>query len=220
MYKLFYKFKMRRKKLKIPALILGAAIAMGFASCKIDSEDDVSKLLLLISSSGKTVTHSVTFVSNGGTAVDSQTVIHGNKAEKPENPTKTAIGTEKYAFENWYVSEDGGTTLSDTAFDFDTPIEKDITLYANWTVTKLYSVSIATDIKHGAVEASKTSGITEGETITLTVRIDDGYKSVRKLLESPLHCSAGLFLWVYTCLSLWCFSFHKKLSTAMETIVK
>jgi len=100
MYKLFYKFKMRRKKLKIPALILGAAIAMGFASCKIDSEDDVSKLLLLISSSGKTVTHSVTFVSNGGTAVDSQTVIHGNKAEKPENPTKTAIGTEKYAFEN------------------------------------------------------------------------------------------------------------------------
>lgn len=181
MYKLFYKFKMRRKKLKIPALILGAAIAMGFASCKIDSEDDVSKLLLLISSSGKTVTHSVTFVSNGGTAVDSQTVIHGNKAEKPENPTKTAIGTEKYAFENQYVSEDGGTTLSDTAFDFDTPIEKDITPYANWTVTKLYSVSIATDIKHGAVEASKTSGITEGETIALTVRIDDGYKSVIKL---------------------------------------
>ena len=41
-------------------------------------------------------------------------------------------GTGTFLFDNWYTSTDGGATLSDTAFDFNTAITKDFTLYAKW----------------------------------------------------------------------------------------
>ena len=77
-------------------------------------------------------TFSVTFNSNGGTLVAYQVVSKGNKVEKPADPTKAATSTEKYAFVNWYTSSDGGSTLSDTAYDFDTPVTGKLTLYAKW----------------------------------------------------------------------------------------
>ena len=46
--------------------------------------------------------------------------------EKPEDPTK-----EGYIFDDWYTSSNNGETL-ESVFDFDTPIEKDLTLYAQW----------------------------------------------------------------------------------------
>ena len=69
----------------------------------------------------------VTFNSMGGSAVTAQSVACGQKATAPTAPTKTG-----YPFRAWYTSEDGGTTLSDTAFDFDTAITENITLYAKW----------------------------------------------------------------------------------------
>lgn len=73
------------------------------------------------------ISYTVTFDSKGGSAVDSQIVNHGGKATAPTRPTSVA-----YDFVGWYTSTDGGETLSDTVFDFDTEITGDITLYANW----------------------------------------------------------------------------------------
>jgi uncharacterized repeat protein (TIGR02543 family) len=68
----------------------------------------------------------VTFNTDGGTAVASQTVDKGAKATKPadaENPTK-----EGYTFAGWY--KDAECTI---AFDFDTEvITADTTVYAKW----------------------------------------------------------------------------------------
>ena len=102
-------------------LLLLAAMGLGFAfaSCKADDDDD-------------TTYYTVSFNSNGGTEVTSQKVESGKKAAKPADPTKQETATEAFAFDNWYTSTDGGATLSDTAFDFDTAIETDITLYAKW----------------------------------------------------------------------------------------
>lgn len=61
----------------------------------------------------------VTFDSNGGSAVKSQVVQRGQKVKKPENPTK--VNAE---FLGWY--------LGDEKFDFDTVINKNITLVAKW----------------------------------------------------------------------------------------
>ena len=68
-------------------------------------------------------THTVTFVSNGGTEIAPKEVVSGLKINEPSKPTK-----DKYLFRGWY--EDA--TFS-TKFDFyNTPITSDMTLYAKW----------------------------------------------------------------------------------------
>ncbi|MBR2712853.1 MAG: InlB B-repeat-containing protein [Bacilli bacterium] len=64
----------------------------------------------------------VSFESNGGTSVADQIIDRGEKAIKPENPTK-----DDYNFVAWY-SDANLTTL----FDFDTPITDTTKLYAKW----------------------------------------------------------------------------------------
>ncbi|MBR2363262.1 MAG: SUMF1/EgtB/PvdO family nonheme iron enzyme, partial [Spirochaetaceae bacterium] len=71
--------------------------------------------------------YTVTFNANGGSEVAPQIVESGQKVAKPEDPTK-----DGWVFDGWYTSKDEGTTLADTAYDFDTPVEGDITLYAAW----------------------------------------------------------------------------------------
>ena len=121
-----------------------------------------------------TVYYTVKFDSKGGSNVETQKIESGKKATKPTNPTKAAIATEIYTFNNWYTSADEGVTLADTAYDFDTPVTSDITLYAKWNTIAAYSITI-NEMTNGAVSASKTSGIAEGETITLTITPADYY---------------------------------------------
>ena len=129
-------------------LLLLAAMGLGFAfaSCKADDDDDTPQ---------PPVYYTVSFNTNGGTEVKSQKVESGKKATKPANPTKQAIATETYAFDDWYTSTDNGTTLSDTAFDFNTPITKDITLYAKWAVNAV-THTVSFDTKGGSDVASQT----------------------------------------------------------------
>ena len=67
-------------------------------------------------------TFTVTFDSNGGSKVASQTVKEGEKVAKPANPTLSG-----YTFEGWFVDK-----ALKTAYDFNTPVMSDITLYASW----------------------------------------------------------------------------------------
>lgn len=67
----------------------------------------------------KIVQHTITFNSDGGTDVESQTVTEGERVSEPAAPTK-----EGYTFIGWY---DG-----DTKFDFTTRIAKDYTLTAKY----------------------------------------------------------------------------------------
>jgi len=63
--------------------------------------------------------YDVTFNSDGGTSVETQTIKKNKTAKKPTNPTK-----EGYIFDAWYYD--------DAIFDFDTKITEDITLTAKW----------------------------------------------------------------------------------------
>ena len=73
-------------------------------------------------------TFTVTFETNGGTAVDSQIVVADEKAILPTEPTKEATANQRYEFAGWY--KDQGLNNS---FNFDTDIiTSDITLYAKW----------------------------------------------------------------------------------------
>ena len=67
----------------------------------------------------ETVTHTVTFDSDGGTPVDAQTVGDGDTATEPAAPTR-----DGYTFKGWWNG--------DTAYDFAQPVTGDLTLTARW----------------------------------------------------------------------------------------
>ncbi|MBR2847866.1 MAG: InlB B-repeat-containing protein [Clostridia bacterium] len=60
----------------------------------------------------------------------SETVQSGGTAPAYPNGTPSRTG---YTFDGWYTSTDGGATLSASAYDFDTPVTGNLTLYAKWT---------------------------------------------------------------------------------------
>lgn len=67
--------------------------------------------------------YSVTFEANGGSAVDAQTVEHGQKPEEPSDPEKNG-----YTFEGWYKEAE---CINPWSFESDT-VTGATTLYANW----------------------------------------------------------------------------------------
>ena len=92
-----------------------------FASDKIGSSDIT---LYAKWTEGAPDTYTVTFESNGGSAVAAKTgIAKDTTITAPTSPTRT-----NYTFNGWY--SDLGLT---TAWNFATPITADITLYAKWT---------------------------------------------------------------------------------------
>lgn len=66
--------------------------------------------------------HTVTFDTQGGSTVPSQTVFSGTAVEPTVPPTKGG-----YEFDGWYKNQ-----LCTEAYDFSTPVTGDIKLYAKW----------------------------------------------------------------------------------------
>lgn len=67
--------------------------------------------------------YTVSFDTDGGSAVSAQKVKRGEKASRPSAPTK-----DGYTFDNWYADK-----YKKVEFDFDMAITADWTVYANWT---------------------------------------------------------------------------------------
>lgn len=78
----------------------------------------------------KTELFTVSFESNGGSSIASQTLESGESAVKPTNPVQTG-----YTFDNWYSD----VNLS-SLYDFSEAVTQDITLYAKWNINT-YTVS-------------------------------------------------------------------------------
>jgi hypothetical protein len=72
----------------------------------------------------------VSFDSKGGSGVPDETVNKYSKAARPAPPAQAGKG-----FDDWYKEEE-----CKTQYDFNTPVTKDITLYAGWT-TAYYTVT-------------------------------------------------------------------------------
>lgn len=94
--------------------------------------------------------YTVTFNTNGGTEIDSQTVVHNNYATRPETDPKKMV----HAFDDWYTTSDGNTK-----FDFTKPITKDTTIYAKYT-----ELPFETKFSHtAACKFNGSGGYVEGE---------------------------------------------------------
>ena len=84
----------------------------------------------------------VSFDSNGGTSVDNQMIVQGNRVLYPVAPTKKG-----YTFVGW--------SLDGVTYNFDAPVSRDITLVANW-------------VKNGSSGGSSSGG-SSGQSTTIIV---------------------------------------------------
>lgn len=103
----------------------------------------------------KPKTYTITFDTDGGTVVPSQTVKDKGTATEPTVPTKTG-----YEFKGWL--------LDGKPYDFTTSVTKDVTLKAKWEKTKVESYTVAFDSADGSEVASQT--VEQGKT---AVKPDD-----------------------------------------------
>lgn len=94
---------------RILAIVLVVSMMLSLASCGCQRREQGTVYL-------------VTFETNGGSTVPSQTVEARKALQRPTDPTK-----EDHTFAGWYLDAEL-TQL----YDFDKPVERDMTLYAKW----------------------------------------------------------------------------------------
>jgi uncharacterized repeat protein (TIGR02543 family) len=128
-----------------------------------------------------TTNYTVSFISNGGSAVSSQSVIYNGTAPTPTAPTKTGS-----TFAGWY--SDSGLT---TAFSFATLITANTTLYAQWSVIT-YSVTPSPGA-NGSLNPPTVQTIGYGALASFTVTPATGYG-----VASATGCNGGLSGNTYT----------------------
>lgn len=125
-----------------------------------------------LSSSGQTednisyMRHNVTFFANGGKAVPQQLVIKGDKAAEPK------VIYTGHTFVDWY--QDVEYT---SKWDFDEPVEKDLSLYAKWNstatstaVVKINGAEVSESEAWKALKAAVENS-SSGDTITIEGKI-------------------------------------------------
>ncbi len=95
--------------------------------CVVDQYADVGEEDYQTSSS---LTYTITFVSNGGTDIESLSVLHGNSISEPVEPIK-----DGYVFCGWY-SDDEFTSK----YTFGSPVYGNTTLYANWDAKHSFTI--------------------------------------------------------------------------------
>ena len=142
----------------------------------------------------KVSSHTVTFDSNGGSAVASQTVDDKAKAKEPTAPTRSG-----WTLEGWY--------LDGTKYDFNTPVAQDITLKAGWRKTGVTTAKadlhkrLATGSKNGryklTLDVKGTGSSNKTVTPSDVVLLVDETNSMRECADgsskagSGIQCSTG-----------------------------
>ncbi len=102
---------------------------------------------------GKKNEYTITFDSNGGTVIESQTVKENDLVKKPVDPKKTG-----YKFSGWFYEN--------TLFDFNTKINKDIVLKALWSSDKIEIKAKELKLEVGNEKVLEFVSLPEGVNIT------------------------------------------------------
>ena len=108
-------------------------VSAGSATITATSTDNTSVLdTIAITVVDSVETLTVTFDSNGGSSVTGQSIVYGEVASKPDNPTLSGK-----VFLGWFVQENPFIN----SYNFSTSVTSNITLYAKWAsqyATDLY----------------------------------------------------------------------------------
>ena len=135
-------------------IVLLMALCMGLSSCS----SGVKK-------------YTVTFNSNGGSSVPSQTIEEGHKITKPDDPIRSG-----YTFKNW--------TYQDEEWSFiGWVVTEDLTLDANWDIV---TYNISYDLDGGYLSWSNPYAYTVEDEITLHSPQRTGYDFAGWLLNNQI----------------------------------
>ena len=105
--------------------------------------------------SGRTKRYTVSFNTNGGNKITSQTVAKDNSVKEPTAPIK-----ENFEFAGWYTDKE-----LTTKYDFTEKVTKSFTLYAKWTEQKQENGGSEDVINNNSGNENKESS----NTIVLTI---------------------------------------------------
>jgi len=105
--------------------------------------------------SGSTKRYTVSFNTNGGNKITSQTVAKDNSVKEPTAPIK-----ENFEFAGWYTDKE-----LTTKYDFTEKVTKSFTLYAKWTEQKQENGGSEDDVNNNSGNENKESS----NTIVLTI---------------------------------------------------
>ncbi|WP_125981487.1 InlB B-repeat-containing protein [Bifidobacterium goeldii] len=128
-------------------------------------DDDTADLTLY--AVWKQITHTVTFVTGGGSAVDPQTVAYGKTVTEPAKPTR-----DGYDFVSWVTDGEDGNT----PYVFDTPVKSDLTLYAKWTKSGTTMHLVTLHRNDGTGTGDTTAYVPGGTTMSSPEMTRDGYR--------------------------------------------
>lgn len=123
--------------------------------------------------------HTLTFETNGGSAINSVTVRHGNAVARPADPTK-----DKYTFIGWYADPE-----FTEEYDFATVLEADKTIYAKFelTSTPIGDIYVRYDVLHIKQLPDGTYDLANAEVEHLSAKKDTTVTAVAKNYSATHH---------------------------------
>ena len=127
--------------------------------------------------------HTLTFETNGGSAIDPVTVRHGNAVARPADPTK-----DKYTFIGWYADPE-----FTEEYDFATVLEADKTIYAKFelTSTPIGDIYVRYDVLHIKQLPDGTYDLANAEVEHLSAKKDSTVTAVIKDYRATHHVNVN-----------------------------
>ena len=127
--------------------------------------------------------HTLTFETNGGSAINPVTVRHGNAVARPADPTK-----DKYTFIGWYADPE-----FTEEYDFATVLEADKTIYAKFELTSTPSgdIYVRYDVLHIKQLPDGTYDLANAEVEHLSAKKDTTVTAVIKDYRATHHVNVN-----------------------------
>ena len=127
--------------------------------------------------------HTLTFETNGGSAINPVTVRHGNAVARPADPTK-----DKYTFIGWYADPE-----FTEEYDFATVLEADKTIYAKFelTSTPIGDIYVRYDVLHIKQLPDGTYDLANAEVEHLSAKKDTTVTAVAKNYRATHHVNVN-----------------------------
>lgn len=127
--------------------------------------------------------HTLTFETNGGSAINPVTVRHGNAVARPADPTK-----DKYTFIGWYADPE-----FTEEYDFATVLEADKTIYAKFelTSTPIGDIYVRYDVLHIKQLPDGTYDLANAEVEHLSAKKDTTVTAVIKDYRATHHVNVN-----------------------------
>ncbi len=117
-------------------------------------------------------TFTVTFETNGGTAIEAKEVEEGSAFVQPSSPTR-----DGYVFNGWYAD-----SAMETVYSFGTPVDADLTIYAGWTAIAADEFVVSFNSADGSYVAPVV--VTDGDPVAEpTAPVRSGYTFVGWYLD-------------------------------------